>query len=194
MGRSREFDEDCALDAVKQIFWTKGFAATSLADLEQATALRRGSLYNAFGDKQALYETVLHRYLEEMAAVYRQAAASPAAPGEALESLLARLITMASEAAGPKCGCFAVNSITELGRSAGAVAEMLDAHLTRITGYVAAIISRGQQAGVIRTDQPADALARWFTVFTFGVLSGLRGPLEPAAARAMAAMTVRLLS
>ena len=58
-GRPRGFDTDVALGAVTERFRTQGFAATSLDDLVDATGLSRPSLYAAFGDKKALYLTVL---------------------------------------------------------------------------------------------------------------------------------------
>jgi len=50
--RKPEFDRDDVLDAAQQMFWRKGYEATTLPDLLQATGLARQSLYNAFGDKR----------------------------------------------------------------------------------------------------------------------------------------------
>ena len=60
-GRPRQFDPDVVLAQARELFLRKGFSATSLDDLEQATGLARPSLYAAFGDKQALYIEVLRR-------------------------------------------------------------------------------------------------------------------------------------
>ena len=62
MARQREFDEEKVLDALKNIFWEKGFEGTSYTDIMKATGLQKGSLYAAFGDKRALYQKALHRY------------------------------------------------------------------------------------------------------------------------------------
>ncbi|NIP58975.1 MAG: TetR family transcriptional regulator, partial [Gemmatimonadetes bacterium] len=64
MARPREFDETQTLHRVLDVFWRKGYRQTSLEDLEDATGLHRGSLYNAFGDKRALYRKALDRYRE----------------------------------------------------------------------------------------------------------------------------------
>ena len=55
-------------DAAMQVFWRRGYAATSVQDLVDGTGLGRGSLYNAFGSKQGLYEAALRRYHELTAA------------------------------------------------------------------------------------------------------------------------------
>ena len=48
------------------VFWKKGFDATSVADLEEATGLNKRSLYNTFGNKQAIFEEVLRTYMGNM--------------------------------------------------------------------------------------------------------------------------------
>lgn len=65
-GRPRAYDPDEALEAALEVFWTKGFAATSLHDLRHATGMNRPSLYAAFGDKKAIYRRVLQRFRDRM--------------------------------------------------------------------------------------------------------------------------------
>src|SRR4249919_2313925 len=60
-GRPRSFDPDAVLEKARGVFWTLGYAATSLDDLAAATGLNRPSLYAAFGDKHALYMRALER-------------------------------------------------------------------------------------------------------------------------------------
>ena len=61
-GRPRAYDPETALAQAMAVFWNAGYAATSLDDLVAATGMNRPSLYGAFGDKHALYRTLLHRY------------------------------------------------------------------------------------------------------------------------------------
>ena len=72
-GRPRAFDVDRALDRAAVVFWTRGFAATSLDDLCGAMGIARPSLYAAFGDKQSLYLAALERFRSHMAGLYVQA-------------------------------------------------------------------------------------------------------------------------
>ena len=55
MARKRGFDLDGALDQIVEVFWRKGYAATSISDLEVATNLNRTSLYAALGGKEAIF-------------------------------------------------------------------------------------------------------------------------------------------
>lgn len=62
MGRHREFDVDCALDAALGVFWQKGYEGASYKDLTLATGVERPALYSAFGNKEALFLKALELY------------------------------------------------------------------------------------------------------------------------------------
>src|SRR5580698_10339993 len=64
MARPREFDETAVLEAAIQCFWSRGYEATSVRDLAEKMGLTGASLYNAFGDKRALYRRALDHYVE----------------------------------------------------------------------------------------------------------------------------------
>lgn len=62
MARPREFDEAQVIDNLMKVFWDKGYETTTLQDLVKASGLLKGSLYGAFGDKQAIYLAALRHY------------------------------------------------------------------------------------------------------------------------------------
>ena len=63
-GRPIGFDRDAALEAAMLLFWQRGYEGTSMADLTQAMGLNPSSIYAAFGDKHALFQLVVERYME----------------------------------------------------------------------------------------------------------------------------------
>jgi len=63
-GRPIGFDKDAALEAAMLLFWERGFEGTSMADLTQAMGLNPSSIYAAFGDKHALFQLAVKRYME----------------------------------------------------------------------------------------------------------------------------------
>jgi AcrR family transcriptional regulator len=69
-GRPRQFDEELALEAAGQVFWTKGFSAASLDDLSAAMGMNRPSIYRAFGDKDAIYRKALMQFCQGMEAAF----------------------------------------------------------------------------------------------------------------------------
>ena len=62
MAGRKSFEEGKALDRALIAFWHSGYEGTSYSDLEAATGLKKSSLYNAFGDKAALYQKCLDRF------------------------------------------------------------------------------------------------------------------------------------
>lgn len=62
MARPRQFEEIQVIEKLMKVFWDQGYEATSMQDLVAASGLLKGSLYGAFGDKQALYLAALKHY------------------------------------------------------------------------------------------------------------------------------------
>lgn len=114
MAGIRQFDEDDALDRAMALFWRRGFGATSMQDIAQATGVLRGSLYHAYGDKQALFLRVYARYRERFLASVREALAA-ATPEEALRNYLRfsiETITMVGDDALTR-GCLTTKTATD---------------------------------------------------------------------------------
>jgi AcrR family transcriptional regulator len=63
-GRPIGFDRDAALEAAMLLFWQRGYEGTSMADLTHAMGINPSSIYAAFGDKHALFQLVVKRYME----------------------------------------------------------------------------------------------------------------------------------
>jgi AcrR family transcriptional regulator len=63
-GRPISFDKDAALEAAMLLFWQRGYEGTSMADLTQAMGLNPSSIYAAFGDKHALFQLAVKRYMK----------------------------------------------------------------------------------------------------------------------------------
>src|SRR5690349_16145610 len=87
-GRPRAFDRELALAKATRLFWTKGFEATSIADLTQAMGIGSPSLYAAFGSKEALYAASLRHYNENYEAFFWGGYFSATTARDAIVSLL----------------------------------------------------------------------------------------------------------
>lgn len=64
MGRPKGFNKEDVLNAAIQLFWKKGFADTSLSDLEKATGVNKSGLYAEWKDKDHLYLESIRHYME----------------------------------------------------------------------------------------------------------------------------------
>nr|WP_315261565.1 helix-turn-helix domain-containing protein [uncultured Duganella sp.] len=72
MAGIKQFNEDQALEQALQVFWRKGYGATSMPDLAKATGVQRGSLYHAYGDKQNIFLLAFARYQRNYLDMVRQ--------------------------------------------------------------------------------------------------------------------------
>lgn len=62
MARPKNYQRDEVIQQALELFWRKGFAATSLSDLTEATGLNKRSLYNEFGSKEELFQVCMAYY------------------------------------------------------------------------------------------------------------------------------------
>lgn len=168
MARPREFDAELVMDAAMRRFWSQGFERTSVKELLESTGLTAASLYNAFGDKRALFRATLDRYIEHsIGARISRCEALP--PREAIHAFLADVLHRSVADVGGM-GCMVVNSALELAPHDGEYRLLIAATLNRIEAFFLRCLRRGQDQGTITAAQPAEALARHL----LGVLMGLR--------------------
>lgn len=139
------------------VFWRKGYAATSPQDLVDAIGIGKGSLYNAFGSKHALFERALRRYRDDQGAVLVELLERPGPVRERLREVLELLVAM-DLADSDRRGCMAVNAAAEVAADDPAAAELVRRMLDRTEGAFRALIERGQRAGEIAADRDAAAL------------------------------------
>ncbi|MCB1909903.1 MAG: TetR/AcrR family transcriptional regulator [Rhodocyclaceae bacterium] len=175
VGRPRIFDEQVALNAVLESFWRRGYEATSLADLCEATGLHKGSLYQAFGDKHQLFMRALTSYAEQQAGELVAVASQADSPLAGLRAIVGHLASRA----GNERGCLLINSMVELAPHDREVRNTLRNIGRRQVGMLTGLIARGQQAGQIRPELSPEKLARQLMVTLAGGAATVKGILEP---------------
>src|ERR1700756_1335660 len=65
MAGVRQFDEQEVIAIALDVFWRKGLHGATMQELAAATGVQRGSLYNAYGDKEAIFLRAFDRYAEQ---------------------------------------------------------------------------------------------------------------------------------
>lgn len=168
MGRPREFSDTAVVDAAMEIFWEKGYEATTTQDLCERTGLGRGSLYNAFGSKHRLYEESVRRYAETWAA--RQLALL-AEPGDVRERLRRLMIGVIDADLGDpgRRGCLALNAAVEVSGRDGEVPALVRKQFDDLEQALTDLVTVGQRAGELRSDRPARQVARAFQSTYYGL-------------------------
>ena len=168
MARPREFDEAAVLDAAIQCFWNCGFEATSVKNLTEQTGIATASLYNAYGDKRAIYRAALDHYVERSIGA-RIGCCQALPPRDAIASFFEDIVSR-SVADGERKGCMLVNSALELAPHDEEFRQIVANALDRIEAFFRAAIERGQRDHSIATRTDPAVLARHF----LGVLMGIR--------------------
>lgn len=137
MGRPRQFVPAEALRDALEVFWEKGYQATSLDDLTAAMHLSRSSFYACFGSKHAVMLAAVELYADEL--FDRLEAMASSMP--ALEAIHAVLAAIAEVDAGRR-GCFFVNCVTELAPHDAALAAFGQHHVARTGELVVGLLER----------------------------------------------------
>jgi TetR/AcrR family transcriptional repressor of nem operon len=114
MARPRSFEPDKVLEIARDVFWRKGFQATSLDEITAESGIAKPSLYAAFGDKNALFLKVLDRYHERLLGWAERGLAQPGSAREAIRQWLTGFIPSCSGEKGRR-GCLSINAATDGG-------------------------------------------------------------------------------
>jgi AcrR family transcriptional regulator len=168
-GRPREFDMDEALDAAILVFRERGYNATSIADLRDATGLTAGSLYKAFKDKRGIFVAALDRYI-----AFREEALSrhlrEAYTGRDKVLAMIRSYAEVSHGIEGRRGCMVVGGLTDVDTFDEALARRFHQALERIERKLVTFIEEGMADTSLAANLDAPSSARYLLC----VVEGLR--------------------
>ena len=162
MARPREFDVNAALERAMDVFWSKGYEATSLGDLCEATGLSRSSLYATFGNKRDLLLQTVDRYSERRTPSIKAVLARQPNIHEGIAALLREFIDQIVSGAGRR-GCFLGNCAAELPRNDRTALARVRRGLARTEETFREALARAAARGELPVGSDVDALARFLT-------------------------------
>jgi TetR/AcrR family transcriptional regulator, transcriptional repressor for nem operon len=168
MPRPREFDEDAVLDAAVECFWARGYGATSVRDLIESTGITGASLYNAFGDKRAIYHKALDHYVSR-SVLDRIGRCEQLPPRRAITEFFTEIIKRSIEDR-QRRGCMMVNAAVDVAPHDPEFRGIVASVLVRIEKFFLERVRAGQADKTIAGSIPAEDVARHL----LGVLIGIR--------------------
>ncbi|MBB6672899.1 TetR/AcrR family transcriptional regulator [Cohnella nanjingensis] len=192
MVRPREFNEEQALHAAMELFWEKGYEATSLSDLTAKMGIQRPSLYAAFGDKKELFEAALRKYNQFHASYVRTRLQSVPSVKEALRAFFAGIVAEACEEV-PNRGCFCLNVMVELAPHDAKFEVLTREHQMYLAAIFQETIERGKRSGELGNHVNAKALAQTLVVSMIGLTVLMKSRPDRTFADNAAATLVALL-
>lgn len=161
-------DKELILKA-QEVFWERGFNATSLADLTSATGAGAGSLYNTFrGGKKELFKKALQQRREDMEA-FRRTLENSEQPIALIKKFFLDIAN--ADVKAHQKGCIVANTVVEmtfvddeLKNDAAQILKETEQLYTRA-------IAAEQKKGTILTKVPAATLGRLLVTFWCGINS-----------------------
>jgi TetR/AcrR family transcriptional repressor of nem operon len=169
-GRPRAFDEATVLAEARDLFWARGYGATSVQDLVDGLSLQRGSLYGAFGDKRALYLKAVTLYATEN----RQRLDAELDAAEQVLPVLRRILaapatlTMPDDGRPPTRGCLVGNTTAELVPADKEARALVSAAFDGFLDVVTRALTRAQERGEVTTAATPQAQAQLLLVLFQG--------------------------
>ena len=165
MSRQKEFDYDEKLLEARELFWRKGYNATSLNDLVDTLKINRSSLYLTYGNKHDLFTKCLNSYNALRMKEYVAASRSSENPLKAIESMIMSVLDTLKESK----TCLVVNSSFELARVDSEVRNILRSQMSWGIKKMEELMVTAQKNGQIPADKDVKALAH----FTFMGLTSI---------------------
>lgn len=193
VARTKEFDPDAVLQSALELFWRRGYEATSMTDLVEHLGIGRASIYATFGNKRELYLAALDRYAETRDPALL---AELSQPGPALPAVRAVVRRFAAEAASPEGrlnGCFVTNTAAELAPHDPAAARRVEISWEHVETLLHSALVRAQAQGELPEVRDPRALARMLLVLLQGVRIVGKASNDPARVRDAAEQALALL-
>jgi TetR/AcrR family transcriptional regulator, transcriptional repressor for nem operon len=191
MPREREFKEEEVLAAASQVFSTHGFAGTSVAMLTEATGLGKQSLYNAFGDKEALYLRAVN-YAAGQYACVAQEMADAKSGREAIELFFRAVTKQCRSSNVSEKACIVSAGLLE-GLESPEVVLGLQTKWQGTHAMLLRHVQRGQRDGSIASQTDARDLANMLMSASAGLRVNARVPSASARVAATVALHLKLL-
>ncbi|MEO0915752.1 MAG: helix-turn-helix domain-containing protein [Pseudomonadota bacterium] len=168
MARKATFDRDTVLAQARDLFWRKGYHATSLKDLEHALQLKPGSIYAAFGSKEALFCEALRMYARGSGDEMDRAYASGMSPLSVLADHARSLGTLCDQDR-PARACMLVKTILEHPEEDSPVRRLAEDLMAETGARFVAGFARAKSAGELPKNADPERLGLKFQADVVGL-------------------------
>lgn len=179
MADIKHFDEAQALRRAMDLFWRRGYDATSLQDLVDELGISRSSLYSTFGGKDDLFQAALQHYCRVEAGPRHELLQRPGPVLDAIRELLSG-IAAAPTMHPDRRGCLVVNAAMERVPGDPETAAAVATQLRRFENALADAVRRGQRDGELDPGQDPRSVARYLVTLVQGMRVVGKAAADPA--------------
>ena len=165
MPKVKLFDEGLILKKAMELFWKKGFYATSIQDLVDHLGISRSSIYDTYGGKHQLFLKAFQLYRTTFVTAFSNFLDEQADIKEGLKKVFEMAIIESVTDVDHK-GCFVVNATTELIPGDKTIEGIIEKNKETVTHLFYDFLQKGQKGGVISKDKDLWAMANlYFTLY-----------------------------
>lgn len=192
MPRAKQFEVEVALDRAKDLFWEKGYEATSMDDLLSCMGINRGSFYDTFGSKRELMLAALRRYDAMNRSALIRGVAQDKSPREAILGIFRSMIDGSRGPQGNH-GCLLVNSAMELAPTDPSVASIVRNGFEDIARFFSGLARQAQKQGEIPSGRPATEIGQALLALLIGLMVLVRANASPRQLESVVEQAARTL-
>jgi TetR/AcrR family transcriptional repressor of nem operon len=146
MARPLEHKREEVIAAAMQVFWNKGYSATSMADLKIATGLNPGSLYASYRSKEDLFISTLESYCDQSIENIEAALLSDANYIGNIHMFFKKFLQNKDQSGK---GCFFVNTLIEMSPHNPRVKTLLEKYTDKYKHVFLIALTHAQEQGQI---------------------------------------------
>jgi len=169
MNRPRQYDREEVLEKTTNLFWEKGFEATSMNEMVARSSLNKHSLYSEFGDKEKLFIECIDYYISKSNRVMIDILTKKPL---GLSNIEAFFDDRVNYAASEDCkGCLIVNSVTEKEILSEEINLKVKSFISKFKAVFYNCLQAAQDKNEISEDKDCKTLADYLVCFTFGLVN-----------------------
>jgi TetR/AcrR family transcriptional repressor of nem operon len=193
MARTKEFDPDAALQSALELFWRRGYEATSMTDLVEHLGIGRASIYATFGNKHELYLKALDRYQQTRDPQLLRELSQPGPALPAVRAVVRRFATEAATGDRRLSGCFVTNTAAELAPHDTAAARRVEHNWDHLETLLHSALVRAQAQDELPAERNPLTLARMLLVLMQGLRVVGKASADPTRVQDAAEQALTLL-
>ncbi len=180
MARPPKYRDDEILDRALELFWTRGWSATSIRELEAQLDVKAPAIYRRFGSKDGLSEAVLQHYVDRV--VRRRIEKYLPDDGDPMANIrefLASGVRPAPDGS-PLIGCLLTTTALETPEVSPGLAAALASGQTVIEDAIRRQLQRAQEAGTLSPGLGVNEAIALLTLAWHGLMVLARSGEDPA--------------
>lgn len=168
MAKTAKFDRQEVIDKATNLYWKKGFHATSMRNLQDEIDMRPGSIYSAFGSKDGLFKEALRNYTNMGLAQMQSLAKQNESPIDTLKAFVkAQVIDTQTDS--PNGMCMLSKTLGELTEENQALINVTKNHLGEIANEMVVLIEQAKKNGEIAKTKDAQELVEHIQIQITGL-------------------------